>query len=142
MWTFFSRHGSNGSGPPPAWRWFRGGAALAFLVAVVAIATAGGCQSAPEPKVDDESVMAEKAKAALVALARAKPSVLERDPDRLEGMPLVKGDEPHVYRLAWIMINVEERWYDFCTDRPYFGRFTVDADGRWTAQDPVNDSLY
>ena len=137
MCTLFRRHGSNGSRLPPGWIQFPGWAALALLVAVAAIPTAGGCQS-----TDNELARAEKAKAALVALARAKPSVLEGlDAYRLESMPVRKTRTPHAYFLGWITINVEERWYSFGIEYglsavTYRGTFTVDADSRWTAQEP------
>ena len=87
--------------------------------------------------------MAEKAKAALVVLARANPKMFEGlDPDRLADVPLKSGEEQHTYRLGAFTINVEERWYsadigNMQWHQWYRGDFIVDPSGRWTADKPT-----
>jgi hypothetical protein len=113
------------------------------ILLTVCLMLAVGCGSqVTHPTGGDELVMAEKAKAALVALARANPKMFEgMDPDRLQAVPIKSGEETHTYRLGAFEINVEKRWYnaDIGNDvwhQWYDGTFTVDAAGRWHASRP------
>ena len=99
------------------------------------LAVGCGSQVTAPTRGDDERAMAEKAKAAIVALAHANPKMFQGlDPDSLQAVPLKSGEEPHTYRLGAFKINVAERWYnaDIGNDvwhQWYNGTFTVDAAG-------------
>jgi hypothetical protein len=86
--------------------------------------------------------MAEKAKAAIVALARANPKMFEGlDPDRLQAVPLKSGEEPHTHMFGAFTVNVEKRWYAADIGNGhwhqfYRGEFEVDAAGNWRASRP------
>lgn len=116
------------------------------LLLVTGLALFAGCGSTATSQSripGDEPAMAEKAKAALVTLARQKPPVFLEglDPNRLERLPLKQGDEPHTWQLGAFVINVEKRWYaadigNLQWHQWYRGGFTVNAAGRWTAGEP------
>jgi len=91
---------------------------------------------------DDELAMAEKAKAAILALARSDRKLFDRlDADKLQQVPIKKGDEPHRYYWGSFEIDVQKRWYaadigNMQWHQWYSGVFTVDAAGQWQAARP------
>jgi len=90
----------------------------------------------------DELALAEKAKAAIIALARSDRNIFFRlEPDRFQSVRVKKGDEPHEYFIGAFTVNVEKRLYwadvgDMKHHWFYHGTFAVDQDGRWTANRP------
>ena len=113
--------------------------AIAFSLLVV------GCSAASKTGPacgDDEPAMAEKAKAAILALARSDRKPFEGlDPDRLEKVPIKKGDEPHRYYWGSFEIDVQKRWYaadigNMQWHQFYSGTFVVNASGSWRAEAP------
>jgi hypothetical protein len=112
--------------------------AIAFSLVMV------GCAASKTglARGDDGAAMAEKAKAAILALARSDRKPFEGlDPDRLEKVPIKKGDEPHRYYWGAFEIDVQKRWYaadigNLQWHQWYSGVFTVDAAGQWQAARP------
>ncbi len=113
------------------------------LVSLILLA---GCtpQAVRKPAAEDDQVLAAKAKAALVELARAKPPVFLEglDADSLQACPLTSGDLPHTFRLGAFTINVEKFWYsadigNMQWHQWYNGTFAADASGRWKANKPI-----
>jgi hypothetical protein len=114
--------------------------ALLFLAGLAVAGCAVGTATAP--RGDDELALAEKAKAAILELARSDPEIFEGlQADRLAHVPLKKGDEPHQYWFGAFTIYVGKRLYaaDIGNDwwqHWYNGTFAVDESGRWTANRP------
>lgn len=112
--------------------------AIAFSLVMVGCAAS---KTGPA-RGDDGAAMAEKAKAAILALARSDRNPFEGlDPDRLEKVPIKKGDEPHRYYWGAFEIDVQKRWYaadigNMQWHQWYRGAFTEDGAGLWQAARP------
>jgi hypothetical protein len=116
-----------------------------LLILAMGLFLLAGCiPQAERPTAQtDDAAMALQAKAAIVALTRAQPSLFEGlDADTLAATPLQPGDRPHTYFLGAFTINVEKRYYSadiggLAWHQFYHGTFAVDAAGRWTANEPI-----
>jgi hypothetical protein len=110
--------------------------AFSLLLASCAVSKTGPARG------DDELAMAEKAKAAILVLARSDRELFERlDADKLQQVPIKKGDEPHRYYWGAFEIDVQKRWYaadigNMQWHQFYSGTFVVDASGSWRAEGP------